>query len=483
MTNSQSKVSESPVSRSSLAWRLTRMVVPSLATLIVVGGLALYVAMKNLLISQFDQTLLAKARTLTRLAGEEQTGINLSFTDDPLPEFQADEDAEYFQVWLNNGSVLAKSPSLGEDQELPRISSSGTSPEFLPLTLPDRRSGRAVALRLGSRDGAGSEQFVVDMTLARSSEDLNRVLLHVVIGMVAGGTALLILVWIVVRRATKAGLRPVEELARQVGDIDADSLESRIRVESLPLDLQPIGRQINGLMMRLDAAFARERRFASNAAHELLTPVSELKVAADNALDWPDDSRATADLAKDASELAAEMEHVVRSLLALSRAEADLTPFHKERFDLTTTIRDMLDSHAEAIAAKSLHLECELPARAEWVSDEVIVRSILNNLLTNAADYSSSGTPLIVSLRHQQDEVEIVVENQAESVRPEDIERFTEAFWRSDKVRTSRDHSGLGLALSRAFAHLLGGSLQFSLIDEKTVVAVLRLSARDTTSD
>ncbi|MEJ6641678.1 MAG: sensor histidine kinase N-terminal domain-containing protein [Akkermansiaceae bacterium] len=158
--------------RNGLGRRITRIIVLALGGLILLGGFFLYVSIKELLVSQFDQVLLTKAQTLTQFPEAGRTGINLNFTQEPLPEFQDVDDSEYYQVWFKDGSVLAKSPSLDLGKELPQRSPSGKQVEFLPLVLPDGRAGRAVALRFSSQDGDESEGFVVDLTLARSSEGL-----------------------------------------------------------------------------------------------------------------------------------------------------------------------------------------------------------------------------------------------------------------------------------------------------------------------
>ena len=116
-------------------------------------------------------------------------------------------------------------------------------------------------------------------------------------GIAASGALLLLLAWYGVRRATASALQPLSGLASQVATIDANSLTNRVTVERLPPDLIPIAGQINDLMARLEAALDRERRFAGNAAHELLTPVSELRLASENALEWPNDLMATSSLA------------------------------------------------------------------------------------------------------------------------------------------------------------------------------------------
>ena len=280
---------------------------------------------------------------------------------------------------------------------------------------------------------------------------------------------------VVVRRAARTALRPVDVLAAELAEIDAESLESRISVDSLPVDLQPIARQINALVKRLEATFARERRFATNAAHELLTPVSELRIASDNALDWPDDPKATSGLAKEACELAEQMEHIVRSLLALSRAEAHLTPVNAEHFEFDVMIRELLDAFQAETESRNLKVTCELPDGVQMNSDRVIVRSVLSNLVSNAIEYSRAPSLIEISGRVDSGMIDFQIRNRPEEINPEDVEHFCEAFWRADNARSSSEHTGLGLALSLAFVRLLEGELRFEIEDKEVVVTTLSL--------
>ena len=136
---------------------ITRLVMPTLATVIVVGGFALHSAVQKLLVAQFDYALLTKASTLTRFPEPERTGINLTFAEKPLPEFHEGPSPEYFEVWLSDGSVHAKSPSLTGEQELPHQVKADELPTFWRLLAagwPDGTSS-GIAPELKARASAG----------------------------------------------------------------------------------------------------------------------------------------------------------------------------------------------------------------------------------------------------------------------------------------------------------------------------------------
>ena len=448
---------------------------PTLAGLVLIGGFALHTSIKNLLVEQFDHSLLTKVRTLTSFPEQGRMGINLAFTDAPLPEFHGGPHAEYFEVWLNDGSVLAKSPSLGAGAELQRRTGAGGEPTFWSLTLPDGRPGRAVGITVETGKPALQEKFSINVTLARDRVQLEKLLRRLAFGIILGGTALLALAGYLVRSAARGALSPVRALAEEVSAIDAASLKSRLHAASLPSDLKPIAEQINHLMDRLEAAFQRERRFASNAAHELLTPVSELRLAAENALDWPDDPQATSGLATETSELASQMEHTIRSLLAISRAEANLTPLKVTPVELGDLLEELEVSLQSRCQERSLTITRNVVRPLIVTTDRVICRAIFNNLLLNAAEYATAGSTIRIDGKRNAEAGVIEIRNAAAGLTAADVEKFCEPFWRGDKAHSSRDHTGLGLPLTKAFVEQLGGSLSFTLEAESIVATHVRL--------
>lgn len=456
-----------------LGQRISRMLLPVLVAILVIGGFALHRGVERLLISQFDLALLTKVRTLTSFPEPGRVGINLGFTERQRPEFSSGPHLEYFQVWLHDGSTLAKSASLPADVSLPRMVGTLDAPRFFEVDLPDGAPGRAVGVRLQAKKASLKDEFSVDLVLARGSRELSRLLQNLTLGVAGGGGVLLVLAWLGVRQATATALQPVSKLAREVAGIDAGSLKTRLPVDDLPPDLQPIVVQTNHLMQRLENAFSRERRFSANSAHELLTPVSELRAAAEAALEWPNDPQATASLAAEARDLAIQMEHVVRSLLALSRAEASLTQLRVEEFDLATLISEVIEERRDQCTLPKLTIRSEIPSPLSMRTDLVLMRSILKNIIQNACEYSVPGSEVSVRASVVAELIEIRVVNRSETINTDELARFGEPFWRRDAAHKSREHVGLGLALSRAFAHLLGGELSFDLELRHSVVARL----------
>jgi two-component system sensor histidine kinase QseC len=117
------------------------------------------------------------------------------------------------------------------------------------------------------------------------------------------------------------GLRPLERLGEQAGRIDSSALGegARFPVDGLPVELQSIARRLNDLLGRLGESLARERRFSANLAHELRTPLAELRSLAECAIKWPDARDSAMD--HEVLAIARHMETLATHLLTLARGE------------------------------------------------------------------------------------------------------------------------------------------------------------------
>jgi two-component system heavy metal sensor histidine kinase CusS len=104
------------------------------------------------------------------------------------------------------------------------------------------------------------------------------------------------------------------------------------------------------------------------------------------------------------------------------------------------------------------------------------LRSILSNLLLNAVEYSASGSTIKIDAVNDESNVAIAVTNRSVArLSPEEVARFAEPFWRADQSHQSREHAGLGLALTRAFVEALDGSFSIELHGADTIVATAKL--------
>jgi len=258
-------------------------------------------------------------------------------------------------------------------------------------------------------------------------------------------------------------LAPLDHLAEQTQHIDADSLSARFLTAGLPGELAPITTRLNDLLERLQKAFDRERQFSADLAHELRTPLAELRSLAELALKWPD--ARDADFDGHVLAIALRMELMVTRLLAIVRSEHGQFSVSCEPVCVSALVSAVCQPLQVKAAARRLAIEVDVPAAFEIHSDPVVLRSIMTNLVENAVEYSSPGGTVRIHSDAQEGRFNLAVTNPVEQLEAADLPNLGDRFWRKDAARSSRDHSGLGLSVVRALAAALGCNLRATLDD------------------
>jgi signal transduction histidine kinase len=442
------------------------LLVLSIGFVAIVLGALLYVEgiTRSLVTEEFDAVLLAQARGLVSLIAIEKGVVEFEYAPDAMPQFERKERPDYFQIWLDNGTVLpeGRSGSLAKGVDLARTGSLSLEPSFRDIALPDGRPGRSVQLafvpgpdRADQKDeepivasSAGGHAFV--LVVARGRERLDALLASTRLAILLAGAAAALLASILVWRAVVSGLRPLQAIATQVKALDAESLDARIPAPGAPAELAPIVEQLNALLARLEASFQRERRFAGHVSHELRTPIAELRSLAEVGGKWPEDLASTRRFFADVHEIAGRMERVVNDLLLLARCHAGV-----ERVELQP-VRLAEAAHAcLASLGADGRVETLIPGAIVLDADPGKLSLVLTNLLDNALTYATPGGPVRCEAETGGGRFRLEISNPSEALTEDDLAHLPEPFWRKDRARSPDGHSGLGLSLVTALAPLL----------------------------
>lgn len=303
----------------------------------------------------------------------------------------------------------------------------------------------------------GELVLVIAGDRAHLEETLNRV---GAIVLLTGGLTLLATATLV-PLTLGLGLAPLRRLARNAQGIDATSLKSRFPSADLPRELSPIAHCLNELLGRLEGSFERERRFSADLAHELRTPVAGLRATAEVALNYGETS--DRESFQTVLEIAQEMELIVDRLLMLARSEQRALPLQPRAVKLQPLIEALWNPLAARATARQISVSFQLAPGDELQTDPALLRAILGNLLANAADYTSADGRIAVCYQQRDGHFELSVSNTANQLGPGDIPRLFERFWRKDQARSGSNHTGLGLALAKSLAEMLGFGLSASL--------------------
>ena len=281
----------------------------------------------------------------------------------------------------------------------------------------------------------------------------------VILGIAGGGlllwAAALTAGWFLVGRA----LRPIDRIAETAEHIAAGDLTQRIVIPDQRSELGRLAAVLNASFERLEALFARQRRFTADAAHELRTPTAIILAHAHNGRQSPGLS-AEDRAAFEASERAAlRMTRLIEGLLQLARSDAGHRPV-VEPFDLTRVVDEAIDTLRESATHKGIELPTDL-APVSVVGDPHQLSQVVTNLVENAIYYHDKSPGFVrVTLRTEGTDAIVEVADNGPGIAPEHLPHLFERFYRVDPVRSGRDgRTGLGLAISEEILKAHGGKL------------------------
>lgn len=448
-----------------------------LAIAVVMGGMGLAIAtmLGARMQGDFDAGLATKARALMALTDQERGRIELDYSPGVMPEFEHEDALEHFQFWLDDGQPLYRSTRL--DRDLVDPASAIGEPRWSDVDLEGGRTVRTVCIafvpgvvqdvldggphQVAAEGGASTRRGLV-LAVARDRSSLDRSLasLRGIAFGVAGLGALIaaVLLW----RGLSLAFRPIDALAARVATLDADALDASISSDRVPGELAPIVRQLDALLARLHESFARERRFTGNVAHELRTPIAELRTLAAMAERWPDDVDAVRAFFADVGGIAGQMERVVADLFLLARCQAGRESVQQSPVDLAAAVHAVWSDLTRGRDPIDRELVVRVDPGTIVATDSGKFAILLRNLLDNARAHGTARAPITCTAHRTPEGLELEIANPAVVIASEDLPRLTEPFFRNDAARSPSDHAGLGLALAAALAALLGGQLDLA---------------------
>jgi signal transduction histidine kinase len=266
-----------------------------------------------------------------------------------------------------------------------------------------------------------------------------------------------VLGWVVAGRA----LRPVREMTAAARRISADSLHERLAVPGPDDELKDLGDTIDGLLERLESAFAAQRRFVANASHELRTPLATMRATLDVAVGKP--GPIPAQTTALAGRLRTELDRVDRLLegfLMLARAQHGALP-GQSRLGLAAAAHAALAARTGDIAAKDLTVVDEIgddDALAE--GSQALLSRMVDNVVDNAIGHNQRGGWIRVATGSDDATTRLVVENGGAVLDGAQVAQLAQPFRRLGADRTGSDKgAGLGLSIVAAIASAHGGTL------------------------
>ena len=267
------------------------------------------------------------------------------------------------------------------------------------------------------------------------------------IGLAGGG-------WLVAR-----SLRPIQAISAAALKISAGDLSQRINVEETESELGQLAAILNSTFTRLETAFAQQKQFASDAAHELRTPVTVMLTQTQTALNRERTAEDYKQTVAACQRAAQRMRRLIESLLELARFDAGQEVLKRQPFDLSKTVADCAELVQPLAAARGVKIISKI-IPVEITGDAERLAQVVTNLLTNAIQFNRPDGEVRVTLDLQNGLVVLTVADTGQGIPPANLPRVFERFYRADPSRTGGGHAGLGLSICQAIVTAQGGMIE-----------------------
>jgi two-component system heavy metal sensor histidine kinase CusS len=269
---------------------------------------------------------------------------------------------------------------------------------------------------------------------------------------------------------TRRGLRPLQQMTQSLERIGPAHLDERVGKTNWPRELQPVATAFDEMLARLENSFTKLSQFSADLAHELRTPISNIRGEAEVTLTRP---RALEDYRSVVESIAAECERlsgIVDNLLFLARAEAVDRQIERKVFAAGPAIEKIAAYYRTIAEERGISITNK--GEGEVCADALLFDRALSNLLDNALRFTPNGGKITIATETKPNHIELAVEDTGCGIPPQHLAHVFDRFYRVDSSRSSQG-AGLGLSLVKSITDLHGGSVAVaSEVDRGTTVTL-----------
>lgn len=430
-----------------LRWRLTLWYLLTFGIILVLFITFLYFQLRANLFDQLDVSLqLVAAQTAN---GVERVDEQLLFSD-VEGVFETD-----FVVFLTavNGTIW---------------DTTGLNLNIAPPSPP--QPGLSTIMRGDDRWRVFSQEVSVDsvsgyIDVVGDMDPINDTLDGLLTLMAIGGPLALVLAGLGGGFLASRALRPIDRMTNTAQAISGSDLSQRIQYEGPPDEVGRLAQTFDSMLDRLQTAFARERQFTGDAAHELRTPLAALKGRIGVTLSRSRSQTVYQDTLQD---MEAQVDRLIRlsnDLLFMARLDQGHFQPHLERIELDDFMGAVVDQIRPLTSAKSITLNESIPDDLTLRGDMDLLIRLFLNVLDNAVKFTGKNGRITLSASASSDNIQIAIDDNGPGIAAEHLPHLFERFYRveGDRARgvghNERGGAGLGLAIAHEIARFHGGTL------------------------
>jgi len=431
--------------------------------LVLLGAASLYIVLRTELDKSTDLFLADKLHVLRTMLAERPDDEDALREEIELESAARRYQQFYIRLVDEHGTSIMTTPGMAEQLDIGQLANQTRGNPERTITMAGNhgrpfRVTSAVALVGPSTTHSDTIQIAID--ISQEEALLARYRFWFWATFLATSIVFPLVGYVIARHA----IRPVEEIAATARRITSTNLRERIAAEGYPSELASLAGTFNEMLDRLEESFGRISRFSADIAHDLRTPVNNIRGEAEVALGRARTVNEYRDVLESSLEEAVRLSDLIGDLLFLARAEspiADLQPQKVNVSELLVTVREYFDATASTAGVSLVTSNGNDPVIAQL--DRSLILRAVSNLVSNAIAHTPAGGTVQLVTATEGARIQIEVSDTGSGIPAEALPKVFDRFFRVDPSRTkSSGGTGLGLAIVQSIMALHGGSAEIA---------------------
>ena len=445
-----------------LAFRLTAWYVLAGLALVVFTSASLYFVLVTELKKSTDLFLADKIhvlRTMLRERPDDWDGLR--------EEIELESAARRYQQFyirlLDERNVpLLTTPEMAEQLDLSQLTAQTQSRPERAESMQGRNGRLFFVMSAAANIGRSAQTDTVQIAIDISQQELLLARYRYRFWLVLLGT--LAIFPLVGYQIARRGIRPVREMARTTRHISSTNLRERIQPEGYPSELASLAATFNKMLDGLEESFERISRFSADIAHDLRTPVNNIRGEAEVALARARTVDEYREVLGSCLEEAVRLSDLIGDLLFLARAESPLAHLHRESVNVGELLSGIREYYEAPAADRGVSLSAVVPHEAVIAQlDRTLLQRAVGNLVSNALAHTPPGKSVVLGASVEPAAVRIDVSDAGVGIPPGALPRVFDRFFRVDESRSQASGgTGLGLAIVQSIMLLHGGNVEIA---------------------
>ena len=446
-----------------LAFRLTAAYASAGLGLVLLATVSLYVVLVSELNRSTELFLKDKVNVLSTMLQERPEDADSLREEVELESAARRYEQFYICLRDQQGKVLLMTPGMSSQLDLSTLATLLRAHSGAALRMTGMR-GKSFRVIAAPAHVGGTQGHLVTIQVAVDVSQKEGLLRRFRLWFWCTSAGMLVLFPLVGYRIARQGIRPVEEIATTARRITSSHLGERIAAEGYPYELASLALTFNNMLDGLEDSFERISRFSADIAHDLRTPVNNIRGEAEVALARARTIEEYRDALESSLEETVRLSDLISNLLFLARTESPLTHLRLEAVDVADLLEQVREYYEASAADAGVVLTSTGERKPVAVDlDRTLMQRAVGNLVSNAVAHTPEGGTVAILSYAEAGNVCIEVSDTGVGIPPDALPRVFDRFFRVDPSRSKASGgTGLGLSIVQGIAQLHRGNVEIS---------------------